>query len=604
MLAELQRCSTLYATTKEGVVVMARMSADAQRLIVWAASETTNFKSEFKEPQLTAIRDAGGKEYAPWDRFFDELQQSFNFGRVTSKDGSVIECGLQVDGLKFVFKLESTTEDVQKIILEALTNYHYIHVHVKEVEKDLEEQLKKEAEVRQQAVDLERETMTLKEVVARSKEQDEINKKRLSDLQAELAAVDAARRKGGEADEVEEEDEELVICRARNPLGAKECKTYDVELLKLIKGKWITEESPHGDASAKWNNIVRPYTSSDLALHTTTFTTKQREAVWEALTRIDQWNFDCFAMQTAMTGDDHNSLATQPNGGALLVTAYALLFHHGCMHKFNIDEKIALNWISVVESGYHGNPYHNSMHAADVLHISHYILKCGGLIKKCNLTDEDVFAALFAATIHDYDHPGINNSFHIKAGTYLAILYNDRSVLENRHVSSVFELMKLPKFNVLAGLTEEQRRDVRDTVVEMVLATDMGLHAKIVGQFKRRLHENHDFNKKDDIRLALSMIVKMADISNCGRPRDLYLRWGAKIADEFYMQGDKERSLGMPCSPFMDRFAPAIAKGQIAFMNFIVVPLFECISEFLPDMQFAVEMTEQNKSYWQNNDDS
>eukprot|EP00757_Euglenozoa_sp_SAG-D1_P000694 gene694-1821_t len=40
------------------------------------------------------------------------------------------------------------------------------------------------------------------------------------------------------------------------------------------------------------------------------------------------------------------------------------------------------------------------------------------------------------------------------------------------------------------------------------------------------------------MRLALSMAVKMADISNCGRPAELYLRWCEKIADEFYMQGD------------------------------------------------------------------
>jgi len=100
------------------------------------------------------------------------------------------------------------------------------------------------------------------------------------------------------------------------------------------------------------------------------------------------------------------------------------------------------------------------------------------------------------------------------------------------------------------------------------------------------------------------MALKMADISNCGRPTDLYLRWAAKIADEFYMQGDKERSLALSISPFMDRNQPAMAKGQISFMNYIVVPLFDCIAEFLPDMHFAVDFTEQNKSYWQQNDDS
>ena len=281
-----------------------------------------------------------------------------------------------------------------------------------------------------------------------------------------------------------------------------------------------------------------------------------------------------------------------------------------------------------------------------------------------------MFAALCAAIIHDYNHPGINNNFHIKyedvpppppqlhpphcslsfplpfllvicrcfflltlfyfislysilfsfffsplccllthththrVQTYLATLFNDRSILENIHVSSVFELMKMPKYNILQGFNDEQRRDIRETLVEMVLATDMGLHAKILGTFKRRLVEDHEFKKKDDIRLALSMAVKMADISNCGRDQKLYLGWCNQIADEFYMQGDRERNLGFPCSPFMDRFAPAMAKGQIAFMNYIVVPLFECISEFLKDMHFSVDMTEENKAHWTQNDDS
>ena len=162
--------------------------------------------------------------------------------------------------------------------------------------------------------------------------------------------------------------------------------------------------------------------------------------------------------------------------------------------------------------------------------------------------------------------------------------------------------MKMEKFNILECFTDDQKRDIRETIVEMVLATDMGLHAKILGTFKRRLSEDQEFKKKEDIRLALSMAVKMADISNCGREQKLYLGWCNQISDEFYMQGDRERNLGFPCSPFMDRYQPAMAKGQIAFMNYIVVPLFECISEFLPAMHFSVDYTEENKTYWNSNE--
>ena len=55
---------------------------------------------------------------------------------------------------------------------------------------------------------------------------------------------------------------------------------------------------------------------------------------------------------------------------------------YGFMRKFNIDEKKMINWLSMIEAGYHPNPYHNSMHAADVLQVSHYILLKGRMIEK------------------------------------------------------------------------------------------------------------------------------------------------------------------------------------------------------------------------------
>ena len=72
-------------------------------------------------------------------------------------------------------------------------------------------------------------------------------------------------------------------------------------------------------------------------------------------------------------------------------------------------------------------------------------------LTQCKVSDEDVFCTLFAAAAHDYNHPGINNSFHVKTQNYLAVLWNDRSVNENCHASSVFELMRLDQFNVCSA---------------------------------------------------------------------------------------------------------------------------------------------------------
>ena len=595
MLSELHKCPSLFATTDGQVAVMARMSPDAERLQVVACGATgVTCMAEFDEPALAPLKDKASKRLN-WERFFEELQTSFNMGKVAGSDPKAVTCSLSVEGETIDFALQPSAEDGQKLILDGLLGYHYAHTHPKEVEKQLEEATKRENEIKLASADLEKEETQLNAIITRSKEQDTTNQRRLETLQAELARVEAEKKATGDFED--DDDEEAAICRTRNPLGSKSCKDVNHELLRMVKSAFINE--PDGP----YNGVIRPLTSSEFTQYTTTFSDDQKRSLWECMQKLDDWDYDVFKLQRTMSGDDHYSLATQHNGGSLFMTTYALLFKCGLMQKFKLDEQTIINWISVVEAGYHGNPYHNSMHAADVLHVCHYILTKGGMIKKLRMRDEDTLAALVAAAIHDFDHPGINNSFHVRAQTYLATLYNDRSVLENRHASAIFELMKLPKFNFLAALSDDQRRDVRDTIIEMVLATDMGLHAKFVNQWKRRIAENHDLEKKDDMRLALAMALKMADISNCGRPHEIYMRWGAKISDEFYMQGDREKNFGLTISPFMDRSQPGVSKSQISFMNFVVVPMFESISEFLPDMHFSVDHTEQNKSYWMEHQD-
>jgi 3''5''-cyclic nucleotide phosphodiesterase. len=54
------------------------------------------------------------------------------------------------------------------------------------------------------------------------------------------------------------------------------------------------------------------------------------------------------------------------------------------------------------------------------------------------LTDLEIFATLVAAIIHDYEHTGTTNNFHVMSGTETALLYNDRAVLENHHISASF----------------------------------------------------------------------------------------------------------------------------------------------------------------------
>eukprot|EP00796_Vickermania_ingenoplastis_P002325 gene2325-1461_t len=314
-----------------------------------------------------------------------------------------------------------------------------------------------------------------------------------------------------------------------------------------------------------------------------------RQVVTEALEifkGVDRWDYDTIQLEIIT------------NGNALFYTTYLLFYKLDLVRQFNIDDQILRNFLVAVQSAYHPNPYHNAMHGADVTQINYYIMMVAGLAQKCQLSKEEILAGIMAGAVHDFDHPGLNNNFHTRTNSYLATLYNDRSILENHHVACTFELLRHPRYNMLASLTDEQRLVVRETLVEMVLATDMGNHAKIFKQFQVRVAEPKDwFSDKEDVRLALSMSIKMADISNCARPNHIYAEWAKNISKEFYLQGDAERQLQLPISPFMDRTKEEeeFPRGQISFMMFIVQPMVEALAEFLPSMNFAVNFCRENK---------
>lgn len=312
---------------------------------------------------------------------------------------------------------------------------------------------------------------------------------------------------------------------------------------------------------------------------------KDKQIIFETFERVDDWDFDVFAIEE------------YTHGHSLFVVSYTLMVKYDFLNKFNISEQILINFLKEVESGYHPNPYHNSLHAADVLQVVHYSIAKGGASEF--LRDEETFSVLLSAIIHDYDHPGLNNAFLVNAKSYLATLYNDRSILENHHSAQSFELMKSPQFDIFSGMTVEKRKEIRDIVIDVVLATDMGRHAKLVAKFKAKLENGIDLKKKEDIRLILQIIIKVADVNNTSRPTHLYLKWADRIVDEFYKQGDKERQLELPVTPLMDRTKASMSKGQIAFVNYLVIPMFTSFAKLLPKMSFILNYLEDTKKYWE-----
>ncbi|KAJ8269119.1 hypothetical protein COCON_G00117260 [Conger conger] len=169
---------------------------------------------------------------------------------------------------------------------------------------------------------------------------------------------------------------------------------------------------------------------------------------------------------------------------------------------------------------------------------------------------------------------------HGKRGCILsqAVLYNDRSVLENHHAASAWSLfMSRPEYNFLLNLDHMEFKRFRFLVIEAILATDLKKHFDFLAEFNAKVGDDVgsgiDWSNENDRLLVCQMCIKLADINGPLKCKDLHLQWTEGIVNEFYEQGDEESSMGLPISPFMDRSAPQLAKLQESFITHIVGPL-------------------------------
>ncbi|XP_051944120.1 dual specificity calcium/calmodulin-dependent 3',5'-cyclic nucleotide phosphodiesterase 1A isoform X3 [Hippocampus zosterae] len=289
-------------------------------------------------------------------------------------------------------------------------------------------------------------------------------------------------------------------------------------------------------------------------------------SVISVLKNVDKWSFDVFALNEA--SGDH----------ALKFIFYELLTRYDLISRFKIPISAVVSFVEALEVGYnkHKNPYHNLIHAADVTQTVHYLLLKTGMVHW--LTELEIFAMIFAAAVHDYEHTGTTNNFHIQTRSDTAILYNDRSVLESHHVSAAYRLLQEDdEMNILYNLSKDDWRELRALVVEMVLATDMSCHFQQVKAMKNFLQQPEGIDKPK----ALSLLLHTADISHPAKSWDLHHRWTTSLLEEFFRQGDKEAELGLSFSPLCDRKSTMVAQSQIGFIDFIVVPTFTVLSDMM-----------------------
>ncbi len=55
----------------------------------------------------------------------------------------------------------------------------------------------------------------------------------------------------------------------------------------------------------------------------------------------------------------------------------------------------------------------------------------------------------------------------------------------------------------------------------------------------------------------------MADLGHLAEELEVHRKWVARLEEEFFKQGDKEREKGLTISPLFDRNKPGVTKSQV-----------------------------------------
>ncbi|KAK2511088.1 hypothetical protein Q9966_016726, partial [Columba livia] len=261
--------------------------------------------------------------------------------------------------------------------------------------------------------------------------------------------------------------------------------------------------------------------------------TDREELLGKELDSLNKWGLNIFRV------------SEYSNNRSLSCIMYTIFQERELVKTFRIPVETLLTYTLTLEDHYHADvAYHNSLHAADVMQSTHVLLATPAL--DAVFTDLEILAALFAAAIHDVDHPGVSNQFLINTNSELALMYNDESVLENHHLAVGFKLLQEENCDIFQNLSKRQRQTLRKMVIDMVLATDMSKHMSLLADLKT--------------------MVETKKVTSSG-------------------------------VLLLDNYTDRI---QVGFIDYIVHPLWETWADLVaPDAQEQLETLEQNRDWYQ-----
>lgn len=282
-------------------------------------------------------------------------------------------------------------------------------------------------------------------------------------------------------------------------------------------------------------------------------------------------------------------------------------FYWGC--GSDPDAITLTNFASALQDKHQENPFHNFAHAVDATQL---LATKGRRMLWDQIFSPMIRCALVLASLcHDVGHPGVSNAYLVNIQHNLALLYNDRSPLENMHCSCIFELLAERSQNIFCFLPRSEVGFLRGIVIDVILHTDQKLFntvlAGVDGLYRRNMNAfgadsedptgpEIDLLRTDENRLVVMRALLVGcDGQHQARIWDVARAWGKLRQQEVLAQSLKEQALAIPVGPLTPS---EVADDHLAFLGSLVAPmLIGEVRLFRPLTKLSNQFTENVRAW-------
>uniref|UniRef100_A0A674KBZ0 Phosphodiesterase n=1 Tax=Terrapene triunguis TaxID=2587831 RepID=A0A674KBZ0_9SAUR len=292
----------------------------------------------------------------------------------------------------------------------------------------------------------------------------------------------------------------------------------------------------------------------------------------------------------------------------LIKCGIRLFFEINVVEKFKVPAEVLTRWMYTVRKGYRDITYHNWRHGFNVGQTMFTLLMTGRLKKY--YTDLEAFAMVAAAFCHDIDHRGTNNLYQMKSASPLAKLHGS-SILERHHLEYSKTLLQDESLNIFQNLNKRQFETVLHLFEVAIIATDLALYFKKRTMFQKIVDAVEKMQTEEEAikyisidptkkEVIMAMMMTGCDLSAITKPWEVQSQVALMVANEFWEQGDLERTvLEQQPIPMMDRNkADELPKLQVGFIDFVCTFVYKEFSRFHKEITPMLDGLQNNRVEW------